>query len=272
MRDDRIQLFSKKHTGYVPWLNEGITISRGEFIARMDADDISFPDRFARQLEYLRKNLSCSAVGCGILLIDPDGSPLCKRIFEGDHDKLDARQLMGEFPAIAHPASMMRRSLLIKAGGYRELYESMEEFDLWLRLAEHGRLANLPEVLFKYRQHHESVNATQVERQKRWADHIINEARLRRGFEPLSRSIWNNCASVTSTIERHLDWAMSAAASGYRKTAFKHAFIALGKGPLYLKAWAVFMRCFVPNEIMSLLKRLGFSRVWDKWNGRLVNK
>ena len=269
-RDDRVHLFRKKHKGYVPWLNEGLAISRGEFIARMDADDISFPDRFARQVDYLRQHVSCSAVGCGILLIDPDGSPLCNRIFEGDHDKLDAKQIIGEFPVIAHPASMMRRSSLIKAGGYREEYETMEEFDLWLRLSEQGRLANLPDVLFKYRQHHQSVNATQAERQKSWADQIMNEARIRRGLQPLSWSIATHYAPPTSIVERHLGWAMSAAASGYRKTAFKHSLLALKADPVFLKAWVVFVRCILPNGIVSCLKRLGCSRVWAKLNRCLV--
>ena len=271
-RDHRIHLVRKRHQGYVPWLNEGLAASRGEFIARMDADDISLPERFARQVEYLREHVSCSAVGCGLLLIDPDGSPLCYRIFEGDHDKLDAKQIMGEFPAIAHPASMIRRSSLIKAGGYREEYESMEEFDLWLRLAEHGRLANLPNVLFKYRQHHQSVNATQVMRQKSWADHIVNEARTRRGLKPLSRSISNDYAPPTTAVERHLDWAMNAAASGFRIVAFKHALLALKADPVFIKVWAVFVRCFVPNEIISFLKRFGCSRIWATWYLRHVRE
>jgi hypothetical protein len=202
-------------------------------------------------------------------MIDPDGDPLTRFTHNVEHAALEADLLNGGLAVIAHPACMMRRFGLLAVGGYREEYESVEDFDLWLRLAEHGRLANLPEVLFKYRQHHLSVNATQSEHQKRLADHILNEARTRRGFPPLSQSVYANHLSAISNLERHLEWAMSAAASGYRQTAFKHAFITLGKDPLLLKAWAVFLRCFLPNGIMSFLKRLGLSQVWAKWNGRI---
>src|SRR5262249_36170786 len=150
----------------VPWLNEGMRAARGEFIARMDADDVSLSQRFDRQVEYLRRQPDCVAVGCDMLMIDPDGDPLSKVTHDVEHEAIEANLLTGGLGVIAHPASMVRRSALLAVGGYREEFESIEDFDLWLRLAELGRLANLPEILFKYRLHHANVTLTNFERHK----------------------------------------------------------------------------------------------------------
>ena len=269
-RDDRIRVFAKPHRGYVPWLNEGIRIARGEFIARMDADDISLPQRFARQVEYLRRQPECVAIGCDMLVIDPDGDSLNQETHYIEGEVIEAALLKGEHGVIAHPTCMMRRSVLLAIGCYREEYETIEDFDLWFRLAEKGRLANLPEVLFKYRLHHASVVHTQVARQGRHADRIVTEARLRRGLKPLSCSVWD--FTTPTSAGRHQAWAWYAAGGGYRRTAFKHAFIALRTNPLSLRSWVVFVRCSLPNGIISVLKDLGLSRILGERHARVRKK
>ncbi len=251
-RDDRVRVFAKPHRGYVPWLNEGLRIARGEFIARMDADDVSFPQRFARQVEYLRRQPDCVAIGCDLLMIDPDGDPLCKVTHDVEHEAIEADLLNGEFDVISHPTCMMRRSALVAVGGYRDKYETVEDFDLWLRLAEHGRLANLPEVLFQYRQHHESVNATKSERQKQLADEVITEARLRRGLKPLARSIWS--FTEPNAVWRHQMWARQAAGSGYHRTALKHASVSLRNAPFSPRSWLALCSSLIPLSVREFLK------------------
>lgn len=264
-RDDRIRVFAKQHRGHVPWLNEGIQIARGEFVARMDADDVALPQRFARQVEFLNHHSDCVVVGCDIMMIDPDGDPLATAKHKTVHEDIEADLLGGGHGVIAHPTCMMRRSTLLAVGAYREEFETIEDFDLWFRLAEQGRLANIPEVLLKYRLHHTNVIFTQVERQQRCADRIIREARLRRGLKPLARSVWS--FTTPSLAGRHQMWAWHAAGSGYRKTAFKHAFLALNENPFSLKTWAALTRCWLPTGFVSLLKRTGFSIILTKWNG-----
>src|SRR6185369_3616134 len=72
--DDRIRFFPLEHRGYVSVLRRGLNHCRGEFVARMDSDDISMPERFEKQLQYLRANPDCVAVGTRVVLIDPYGS------------------------------------------------------------------------------------------------------------------------------------------------------------------------------------------------------
>lgn len=172
-RDNRIRVYAKPHKGYTFWLNEGVQIAQGEFIARMDADDLSLSKRFAFQVDHLQKHPDCVVVGCDLLLIDSDGDPLSKLSHHVEPEALESALLNGRFNVISHPASMIRRSALLAVGGYSEKYEPIEDFHLWLQLTELGRLSNIPKVLFQYRMHHKSVNAMQFERQRLLADKIL---------------------------------------------------------------------------------------------------
>ena len=252
--DNRIRVFAKPHRGYVPWLNEGIRIARGEFIARMDADDVSLPQRFDRQVEYLFRHPECVAVGCDLLQIDPDGDPLSEVAHDVEHEVIEADLLSGGHGVIAHPTCMMRRSALLAIGGYREEFESVEDFDLWLRLAELGRLANMPEILFRYRVHYTNVIFTQVERQKQHADRIITEARIRRGLKPLPQSIWSYTAPTL--VERHQSWAWQAAGSGYHRTALKHTSISLREAPFSLRSWCALCISVCPRRLRQFVKNV----------------
>jgi hypothetical protein len=251
-QDGRVKVFAKPHYGYVPLLNEGARMARGHFIARMDADDISLPERFDRQVQFLLREPECVALGCDFLMIDPDGEPICRVECSASHEAIETDLLQGGLNVICHPASLIRKSVLLAIGGYSENYETIEDFDLWLRLAERGRLANLPELLFYYRQHHHSVNVWQYERQKDLADTIISEARCRRGLKPLEHTIWKNVEP--KPVWRHQHWARIAASSGYRKSALKHAIIAIGKRPLSLMSWFSLFCALSPSRIKSLAK------------------
>lgn len=270
-QDRRIQVFSGPHRGYVPWLNEGVRLARGEFVARMDADDVSLPQRFARQVEFLLGHAECVAVGSFQTMIDPEGLPLGTVVYDTEPEVIEANLLNGKLNVICHPASMMRRSALVTIGGYREEHESVEDFALWLDLAEQGSLANIPSVLFKYRQHHSSVSATRFEVQKRQAELILQKARQRRGLTPLVGGKAIEYDPPSSAGERHLEWAMVAASSGYRRTALKHARIGLELSPRSLRGWAVLVRSLAPNGIVKLLKSIGLSRAWRSWHRRQLS-
>lgn len=252
--DKRIHLFQHDHHGHVRWLNKGIQVARGKFIARMDADDISLPQRFVRQVEYLNRHSDCAVVGCDLMQIDPDGAPLGTITHDTDHDAIETDLLSGGLGVISHPACMMRRSALLAIGGYREEYEYLEDFDLWLRLSEHGRLANIPQVLFHYRVHHTNVIVTKVGRQKQLADRIVSEARQRRGLKPLPESIWNYTAPTLT--ERHQLWAWQAAGSGHHQTALKHAIISLRQAPFSSGSWIALCISVVPHHLRRLLKKM----------------
>src|SRR5271165_3771001 len=116
--DSRIRLFPREHTGYTRLLNEGLQLARGKYLARMDADDLSRPDRFRVQRNYLDTHESCVAVGAQSLLIDSDGDPIAFYRVPHEHEEIDRRHMSGFPGGIPHPVMVARLDALHSIGGY----------------------------------------------------------------------------------------------------------------------------------------------------------
>ena len=150
--DSRIRLISRPNRGIAATRNEGIAAATTPLIALLDADDMALPERLARQLAYMQHHPKVVAVGSQALLIDADGSPICH--WSGtrySHEDIDRELMAGGWP-IVNSTHMMRTEAVRAVGGYRN-YQTSEDHDLYLRLGEIGRLANLPETLVQYRVH-----------------------------------------------------------------------------------------------------------------------
>lgn len=244
-RDPRVRLISRPNKGLTKTLNEGLGLARGEFIARMDADDVSLPTRFEKQVEFLWAHPDCVCVGARVLRVDPYGSPLSESDHKLTHEEIDAQLIeQGLGWAITHPAAMMRRDAVQKVGGYREQFKTSQDLDLWLRLAEVGRLANLPEVLLKYRYHPESVGFTKFEEQRRVKSIILQDAYTRRGRTPPPE--WPKAIFTPLPVAEQLRrWARTALKANNRDIAKKHAIDALKREPLKVDSWRVMLRVYV---------------------------
>ena len=116
--DSRIRLYSRPNAGLVATLNEMLSVARGSLIARMDADDLSHPTRFERQVAFLDSNTRVAALGCQGKFIDPDGDPLMRLRVPTQHEQIQV-ELMATRLGIIHPAAMLRRDVLVEVGGYR---------------------------------------------------------------------------------------------------------------------------------------------------------
>ena len=239
-QDRRIRMIARIGTGLLVALNEMLVQSRGEFVARMDADDIAMPDRLERQVAYLKANPGDLVVGSRVLVVDPDGDPLCEWNPEQSHEEIDAIHLEGTRGAvICHPAAMMRRAAVLAIGGYRQQYDPAEDLDLFLRLAERGRVANLSSVLLKYRMHPTSVCHTRQDEQRRAIRAAIVGARERRGLPPVEVPTPEKAPAPTG-LGLRITWAWWALAAGHVSTARKHALAVLVKSPLSLDSWRLF--------------------------------
>jgi hypothetical protein len=182
-RDSRVCVVDGADRGLVGALNLGLSLARGEFIARMDADDISQPDRFARQVSFLRENPDIAVVGSAITLIDAGGAVVREISYPSAPADVD-RFLMEVGSALAHPAVMARRTAMLTVGGYRKLFQHCEDYDLWLRMAERYLLANLPDRLLRYRQHGSKASLRHAPAQ-RLATHMARLcAEARRSGQP----------------------------------------------------------------------------------------
>ncbi len=190
--DARVRLAGGKHVGLEETLNLGIQQARGEYIARMDADDVALPDRFAKQVEFLESHPDVIVVGGQVVAIDEAGKVLNVWSMPREHREIDDNHIYARNIAVVHPTVMMRRAAVLKAGGYRVVAKNcVEDIDLWLRLAEAGRLANLPDVILKYRQTSTSSSARGAAAAAAFTK-VASEARLRRGLslDGLEVPVW----------------------------------------------------------------------------------
>jgi glycosyltransferase involved in cell wall biosynthesis len=235
-RDPRVKVISRANTGIVGALNDGLAQCSGEFVARMDADDVSLAERFATQIAYLRENPDCICVGSRVIGIDPCGLELFRSEHKLAHDQIDAELLNGVGWAIVHPAAMTRREAIAKIGGYRKEFQWVEDLDLFLRLAEVGRLANLEALLLKYRQHTESVNRTRAAQQAELADACVRDAYRRRGQTPPAGWKFIAKPKPPKDVQLHT-WAWRAMKAGNVEAARKHAVELWKTAPLSMASW-----------------------------------
>jgi glycosyltransferase involved in cell wall biosynthesis len=236
--DPRIRLVSRENRGLVETLNEGVSLARGEYIARMDADDIALPERFARQLAYMDAHPECVALGCRIYVIDCDGAPLrAQRRIHCTHEEMDAAQLQGKPGVIMHPTAMIRRDALRRINGYRQ---PLEDFDLWLRLAEVGKLANLPEILLHYRLHPASMSYESNTQTLTLRQQLVCEAHARRG---LAVPVGFAAPSIDGKpLDYSFRCAYAALSGGNTRVALKHAWRAVRRNPGSSAAWRLLAR------------------------------
>lgn len=230
-QDYRIRLISRGNKGLIATLNEAIVMAGAPLIARMDADDISYPERLAKQFTFLQENQEYVAVGTRVQLIDEIGDPICFFAQKTTHDDIDTDHLNGKGGAIVHPASMFRVEAFHKVGGYRAEYIHAEDFDLWLRMAEVGKLANLPEVLFDYRMHAQSIGHQFREQQVRSTNQAIIETHARRPELSQKTPVIVAYKEPLNAIGLQLKWGWWALNAGNIKTARKFALRCLQKQP-----------------------------------------
>lgn len=151
--DGRIRLIRQDRLGLVTALNRAVAEAKGDYLARMDADDVSRPGRLMQQVEFLGTHPEVGVLGGAIRLV---GARRGVWRFPRDDGRLKASLLFTT--PFAHPTVMMRASEIRQAGqGYREEFRAAEDLDLWARLAPIMRFANLPGVLLDYRVHPDQV-------------------------------------------------------------------------------------------------------------------
>lgn len=150
--DPRIRLIRQEQSGLVAALNHGLALARGEYLARMDADDRSLPTRFAAQVAFLDANPEVAVVGGWGRLIDRNGHSFGEKVPPTAGAKIQRMLSHGRSPII-HSAATLRRSALEEVGGYDPGYPHAEDLALWLRLTRQGYgLANLGELARIYHQ------------------------------------------------------------------------------------------------------------------------
>lgn len=248
-RDARILLSSRENKGLAQTRNELLGQAKGEYIAIMDSDDVALPYRLARQVEFLQKELDVVCLGGAFELIDEAGRMLVSLPAPTNNEEIQQLMLAGH-TAIHHATAMMRRASLLKVGGYPETMATGGDLDLFLRLGEVGKMANLTDTVLKYRQHMNSISALKHTQQIEDKKVACEQAWERRGIEGHFEATepWRPDSSNSSQHHFMLKYGWWAFNSSHRKTAINYGLRAIRFLPLKISGWELL--------ICALIKRM----------------
>jgi len=171
--DSRIRVIRQSNAGVTAALNAGCTAAGGEYIARMDADDVSLPQRLEVQVAYLATHPRVTVLGSAIQVIDQAGQKSGIKRFPTTPGLVAWSMLF--FNSVVHPAVLMRRDALAAAGFYPAHRPRVEDYALFLRLSRTADIDNLQDVLLNYRIWPGSVSVTGSEEQERSARDVLLE-------------------------------------------------------------------------------------------------
>lgn len=202
-------ILNDRDLGHSGSLNRGLEACRGDWIARIDADDVALPNRLERQLSFVEANPDVAVTGCLAFYINEKGqrkgktySDLTTR--EKFHDYMQRNEAIG----LTHPCVFMRRDAVLGVGGYREAFGAANDIDLWSRVSERGHLILVqPEYLMEYRIHPAAISSSRfldARMKYEWARACTN-ARRSRQAEPSWESFlatWNSASLLTRLNRR----------------------------------------------------------------------
>lgn len=238
-RDPRVKLTVRANKGLTVTLNEAFAQSSGTYLARMDSDDVALPERFARQVELLDATPHVACTGGSFQLIDAAGRLLTTLRPPADDAAIQARMLRGH-NAICHPCAMIRGAAMEQVGGYDTRFKTSQDLDLWLRLGEVGKLANVPEPVLQFRLHESSVSETKRENQRQMGRLACEEAWQRRGLSGIMYEAgepWRPGSDRQSKHRFAMQYGWWAWGSGQRATALHYAAKAIAARPLKAEGW-----------------------------------
>ena len=177
--DSRIRFYDKKNSGLADSLNYGIEKANGEWIARIDADDICCLERLEKQFDIVQSNKELVLVGSGLVIIDENG----RHIKVHHYPQKDAwlrKRLSRAYPFFAHSSAFFKLNAAKQLGGYRKEFDRSQDQDLWLRLSEVGKITSIKEPLVFIRKHDKQISLDETGQKQFIFSHIaMTSHRLR---------------------------------------------------------------------------------------------
>jgi len=250
--DERLRILDQANIGLTRSLVRGCAEAKGEFIAREDAGDVSLPGRLFKQVTRLITDRNCVAVSCHTKFIGPRGEVLYTSSI--DEDELNRSLFTGDpdslFGPSHHGSVMMRRSVFLKVGGYREQFYFAQDLDLWTRLVEHGRMAVIPEALYEAQLEPGSISGLQTQEQQSLKVLIANTSSARRSGKSEACYL-ESAAKIQKTSSEALPKRLAQgnyfigsclrrASPQFAKNYFRESF---KNNPLHWQAWVRYFEC-----------------------------
>jgi glycosyltransferase involved in cell wall biosynthesis len=211
-QDKRINFINNQaNSGLVTVLNQGLLAAQGKYIARMDADDISLPDRLKLQFEFMENNPEVGVCGTWVKNIYDDSKKITAK-YHAKHNDIAANLLFNA--SFAHPTIMFRKELVVQGQlKYNENYRHSEDYELWTRLVGKTKLNNLPKFLLLYRKHQASICSEESDTQKSQALALQLELFRQLGIEPTDKEKKNHQAICqfkinSSSLDDYRHWLL----------------------------------------------------------------
>ena len=244
-----VYLKNEQNMGVAATLNRGLEIAKGEYIARMDADDISLPERFALQTAYLDTHPQVAVVGSSVELF---GSQKSLRHFSETSQKLKVDLLFG--CCFAHPSVMMRITMITGLHGYDPAFNGVEDYHLWARVSQKYDLACLPQTLLRYRIHPNQITQTVTPKKQSLIDAIKALQLKDLGLPIEGEEFWAFCNPTADNLQLYAAYAekLCGAARGC-----DHAYLRLSVNSIFYR---MLDRMPFPNAL-SLSKSIGLNAV-----------
>ena len=256
--DPRLCVVTQENRGLIRSLNRAIGMARGEYIARMDADDISMPERLAVQVHWLDTHPQIAVLGTRYDEIDEDGRVVRRGNRYGGSTLVERALLQGNSSVFSHGSVMLRRTCFERMGGYREQFKHAEDYDLWLRMAEHYELDNVGETLYQHRLRLDSVSFENFLQQQRGAAFALECARRRRcGLPELAFPPVDLPPSRREMGEYHLRMGTVFLQLGCPQKARAELRKAIGQFPGNPYPWILWLGSLLGSSVMRRLIPLG---------------
>ena len=165
--DPRIRIIENlQNIGLTKSLNKGLTLAKGEYIARQDADDISLQERLATQVNFLDNHPEIGLVGSWYIIIDRNGEELLKCTLPVEN--AEVRKRIMEFNPFAHGSVMLRKKCIEEVGPYDEKFSCAQDYELWFRILDRHQAANISAYLYKWRFNQDSIVARRYAEQMKF--------------------------------------------------------------------------------------------------------
>ncbi len=232
-----LKVVTQANQGRAKTRNRMLELAETDLVAWLDGDDLAAPCWLADQIGYLHSHPECVAVGGQGYSMTASGNAIGPITHPLDSEEIDQRHLSGQANAFFQSCVLVRKSAVLKAGGYDERYPCAEDYSLWLRLAEIGKLANLPACHLCYRVHATSANWT-LNIDQRTQGHTIQQEALKRRGLPVGGKVMDEIPPVKKDDwNRRLFWINIALKSGNPVSALQMLGPALKKHPVSLVMW-----------------------------------
>lgn len=181
--DARMRVLTQPARGLADALNRGVSLARAGLIARMDADDVAMPDRLREQFAFMQDHPQTGLLGTSTMVIDEEGSLLRQWTPPTSHREIRGALIRAN--QFAHSSVMFRKQVFDAVGGYSDM-PFAQDYDLWLRMATHCEVANLPGALVQRRETAGQFGTVRETEQIRWATRARLAALRRGGYSPLA--------------------------------------------------------------------------------------